>query len=323
MNRIAAWTLVALVLVTPVAGARMVLAPRELALDVGAVGTFEIELFNGASGPVRFAVELHAPGLQTTTDRASVTIPARASATIVATVRADEASPAERTVSVTLYEGNDPSPVETQHVAVRVGRDVAGTLALAAGALSMLSVGALIGFASWRRWDLLAAALYTRLRREAIDAHPSRAKILDAVRASPGLALADAQRATGLANGPFEHHLRKLVDARRVVIVAEGRSRFLRLPDAPPSAAPGTTTGAIEALIRDKGAMRSTQIARELGLSRQALHYHLRKLSAEGRVDVRLARGRVVVGAKSGLAVGRGAQLTDDGSRSPTPRPPP
>ncbi|HET6405831.1 MAG TPA: hypothetical protein VFH78_14405, partial [Candidatus Thermoplasmatota archaeon] len=207
----------ALVLLLPVVEARMILSPNVLTVEAGGSAQFHVQLLNQGRQPLSFRVELDGDGLLTQVDRSSATIRAGDFVTLTVTVRALPWASGERVVRVVLYENDEAAPVETQEVRVQVVGG--GPTALLAGGAAGAALGAGIGFALWRRWHLVALALYSRLRREHLERHPSRARLVEVVRASPGISLADAQRACGLPNGPFEHHLRKLVEAGRVVMV--------------------------------------------------------------------------------------------------------
>lgn len=302
MRRAAWWGVAfALLLVVPLADARMVVSPKELVIAPGDLGTFSIELFNTESAPVRFAVELRAAGLNASVEPPAAIIPAGSSAVLEGRVSSVAATARNVTVDVVLYERNSPDPVEVQQIVVRVVTTESPVVAdapplrLLGGLAAGAGVGALVAFALSRKWHLIAAAMYTRLRREALGEHPSRARMLEIVRDSPGIMLSDLQARSGLANGPFEHHVKKLVEGRRLVVLEEGRSRFVRLPGFAPVLQPGTTAGAIEAFVREHGQVGAAELARALELSRQVVHYHVHQLSKEGRIAARLVRGRVVL----------------------------
>lgn len=283
----------ALLLMAPVASARMTITPRALDVDAGGEAEFRVNLLNVARQPITFAIQTEDPGLWVTLDRSAATIAPGAEVTLLATVRAPPWAAGEKTVRVILYENGEPEPVETQTVRVQVIPSIAS--AAVVGAAAGLAVGGAVAFVLWRRWHFVAVALYSRIRREQIERHPSRARLVELVRASPGVSLADAQRASGLANGPFEHHLHKLVQSGRIVVVEHGRARLLRLAESGPLALPPGPAASVAELVRARGDVRAAEVARELGLSRQALHYHIRALSREGVIAARIEGGRLVL----------------------------
>lgn len=290
--------LVLVVVLPATAHARMVVKPMAFDMDANTAVRFRIELYNLGKGPEVYAIDPEAEGLLVSLDREETTIPPGGMDTLYATVRAPPWSAGNHTVRLPLFEG-DEGPIETQEVQVRVrpwnGWDPEavrmGFVALGVGGLG----GLLGGLVAWRRWHFVAFALYARVRRENVERHPSRARLVAIARARPGVTLAEAQREAGLANGPFEHHLAKLVRSGRLVVEERGRARLLRLAEdrAPPSAP--DASGAVAAFVRERGPVRAAVVARELAMSRQALHYHVRKLAEEGVLDARVERGRLVL----------------------------
>lgn len=285
--------LLLLVLLAPLAQARMTIEPSSIEVEAGGSAEFSVHLLNVANRPLTFAIETDDPGLWVTLDRTGATIDPGAEVALVATVRAPPWAYGERVVRIVLYEDGDADPVETQEVRVRVTSSVAASAAT--GAIAGMGAGALAGLVAWRRWHFVAFALYSRIAREHLERHPSRARLVDIVRRSPGVSLADAQRASGLANGPFEHHLGKLVASGRVVVIEHGRARLLRLAESGPLALAPGTAASVAGLVRSRGQVRAADVARELGLSRQALHYHVRQLAEQGIIDARIERGRLVL----------------------------
>lgn len=282
---------VLLVFLVPTAAARMTITPQPLEVRAGESAEFRIDLLNVANRVVSFEIETSDPGLAVTLDRSRATLHTGEDVTFTATVRAPPWAAGEKVVRVRLMENGEE--IETQEVHVRVTGSVAA--AATTGAIAGLSVGAVLAFVAWRRWHLVAAALYSRIARENLEHHPSRARIVEIVRASPGVSLADAQRASGLANGPFEHHLGKLVASGRIVVVEHGRARLLRLAESGPLQLPAGVAATVADLVRARGEVKAADVAKELGISRQALHYHIRQLSKEGAIVARLSGGRLVL----------------------------
>lgn len=164
------------------------------------------------------------------------------------------------------------------------------------GALASVAVGAAIALVVWRRWPGLGlVALYARLAARRALEHPRRARMLDTLRASPGMTLAQLQRATGLSNGVARHHVALLQAAGAIRVVRDGSRRRLWPTEAPRvEGAPELGERVLDALAA-RGPMRAGELAAELGVSRQALHYHLKKLERAGRVVARRDAAGVVV----------------------------
>ncbi|HEX2022213.1 MAG TPA: winged helix-turn-helix transcriptional regulator [Candidatus Thermoplasmatota archaeon] len=162
--------------------------------------------------------------------------------------------------------------------------------ALAAAGVGAGAVGVVVAN---RRWGLAFAALYARLRPSRVMEHETRRAVLAAVRAEPGITMSDLQRRLGLANGRMRHHLAKLASARVVSITRDGnRRRLWPVEERAPQA--GSLPERALARLR-AGRVPMRQLARDLNVSPQALHYHLKRLHAEGAVVARLESGRLVV----------------------------
>ena len=168
-------------------------------------------------------------------------------------------------------------------------------------ALGLAAAGglALAGAWAWRRWHLGLFALYARLLPARVLEHPTRRAILDLVTREPGLRLADVQRRLGLANGALRHHVDRLEAAGHLRSVADGPHRRLH----PPAAGrleplPGLAERALR-LLEERGPLSASALAAALGVSRQALHYHVKKLAAEGRLSTARAGHELVLSLPS------------------------
>jgi DNA-binding transcriptional ArsR family regulator len=284
-------------LAIPLAQARMDVKPSELTLGAGYYTDLRIDLANNGAGPFAWSIDAAGDGLLVSLDTSSGVMAPHTSIVIAATVRAPPWLTGDRVVHITLRE--EGHVVDDQEVLVHVtpvgGLPPGVVRAMAGAAIGGVVGGSLAGLVAWRRWHLVGLALYTRLQRETIEKHPTRALLVDIVRRTPGISFADAQRESGLANGPFEHHVGKLRRAGRVLVVEQGRSRRLRLPESGPIDLASGTSATVAAFVRQRGKVRAADAARELALSRQALHYHVRKLASDGIIDARIERGRLVL----------------------------
>lgn len=141
-----------------------------------------------------------------------------------------------------------------------------------------------------RHWWPLLLPLYTRLRPSAILDHPVRRRIADLVQQNPGVTFGELARLAGIAPGQLTHHARMLERAGVVFSSPDGQTRRFfhvgtgRLASVPP------LSQRVMDLLRERP-RRSSELARELGVSRQALHYHVKHLVAEGKLVAR-ADGR-------------------------------
>ena len=113
--------------------------------------------------------------------------------------------------------------------------------------------------------------------------HPRRAGIVALVRAQPGLTLADLRRRMGMSNGVARHHVALLEAAGLVRTVPDGTLRRLWPVGEPARAVPPLRERVAET-VQTRGRVSSADLAHQLGVSRQALHYHVKRLVGDGRI---------------------------------------
>lgn len=146
-----------------------------------------------------------------------------------------------------------------------------------------VGVGALGLVLAWRRWPALGLlALYARFRADRALEHPRRAALVALLRSEPGLTLADVQRRMGMSNGVARHHVDLLEAAGIVRTVPDGTLRRLWPVGEPARAVPPLRERVTDAL--GAGPMRSADLAQRLGVSKQALHYHVKRLLDEHKI---------------------------------------
>lgn len=153
-----------------------------------------------------------------------------------------------------------------------------------------LAVGAVGAVAIDRRWPGALVPLYARIFGRRILDHPVRGRMLAEVRAAPGLTVADLQRRLDLANGAVAHHLGTLERTRHVVSLRDGAQRRVYPIEDVKGARPSLAARVAE-LLAARGPMQAAAVARDLGLSRQSLHYHLPALERTGAIRLE-KRGR-------------------------------
>jgi len=165
----------------------------------------------------------------------------------------------------------------------------ASTPALTVGGVTLLAILAA------PRFPALAVALYSRLTKQDALEHPRRRAILDLLRQQPGLPTGAVAVALHYGDGATRHHLDVL---RRV-----GAITRLDLADGPRWFVPGSVERAQmarEAVLAIEGAearvlrlvehapgIHAAQVARELGVTRPAVHLTLRRLANKGLVHAR------------------------------------
>lgn len=141
---------------------------------------------------------------------------------------------------------------------------------------------------------VILSLLYTRLRKDNILRHPTRARIYAILRDHQGLTVADLRRMMSLTGVVVRHHLRKLEGQGLVVLhVANGVKAWL------PTDAAQDPRARIGLLLRDPtrhrlartlaergSAWTQREIATQLGLSQRLVSYHLGHLERDGLVTV-------------------------------------
>lgn len=147
-------------------------------------------------------------------------------------------------------------------------------------------VGALaLGFAFVRRrWPFAFAALYAKLRPSKVLQHDARRRLVDIVRAEPGVPLGELQRRLDLANGEIAHHLHVLERSRVLVSSRDGQlRRIYPIEMGRPPRVDDLGERALALLAAQPRTLSA--LARDLGTSRQAVYYHVKKLVASGRIE--------------------------------------
>lgn len=132
-------------------------------------------------------------------------------------------------------------------------------------------------------------AYFSRIERPRVLDHERRARILEIVQAEPGIHSEDLRRRTGLAQGTLQHHVRKLVETGVLVRRRAGRYTCYHAPGAAgvrglETEAVGRSAAArrILAALEDDPSLSGAALAQRLGMSRQSVHYHLKRLRASG-----------------------------------------
>lgn len=164
------------------------------------------------------------------------------------------------------------------------GGAAASLAPLFAAAAAGVGVSALGVAAARRKWPLAFAALYAKLRPSKVLEHEARRRMTDLARAEPGISVGELQRRLGLANGEIAHHLHVLERARILKSARDGQMRrvypieYGRAPTVPELGERAL------AALRERPRTLSA-LATDLGVSRQALHYHIKKLVEQRLVE--------------------------------------
>jgi len=149
---------------------------------------------------------------------------------------------------------------------------------------------------SRHKWLPLLAALYTRLRPSRILDHPLRRAIVDLVQKEPGISFSEIARRLDIAPGQLTHHARMLEKAGIVFSSPHGQTRrFFHVGHGRLETVAPLAERALLAL-RERP-MRASDLAKALGVSRQALHYHVKQLVADGKLVALSEGGETVLSA--------------------------
>jgi DNA-binding transcriptional ArsR family regulator len=139
------------------------------------------------------------------------------------------------------------------------------------------------------------ARLFSRFgRKDVLESEP-RERIHDLLVAGPGATVSDLAAATGLSRGAVAHHCRMLERHGLLTSRLDGASLRLfvaggpRLPDEAP---PPTPAGRrVLDLLREKGPLTQAEVAAHLGVTPQAVSYHLLRLRRDARVEAQREDG--------------------------------
>ena len=166
---------------------------------------------------------------------------------------------------------------------------------LALGAGAAVAAGGTALALTRRRWMLGIALLYTRLAPSRMAEQPRRARILEHLRETPGASLSELRRALGLANGALMHHVDLLERSGLVVSAMHGKERRVFLVGTPRTLVPeAPLPERIVDALATRGRTTQGELAAALGVSRQALHYHVKRLALDGKIVARV-EGRELV----------------------------
>lgn len=125
---------------------------------------------------------------------------------------------------------------------------------------------------------------HTLLSKEELLDHEARQEIVELVRTRPGLHLREVSREIG-GYGRTVYHLQCLEAAGILKSERDGRyRRFYPLGLVDPEAAEISTRDQVLAVVRDRPGTYAAAVARELGVSRQVVYYHVKALVDAGLI---------------------------------------
>lgn len=146
-----------------------------------------------------------------------------------------------------------------------------------------------------RYWGLrlLVLPLYTRLSRSELLSHELREALLAEIRGEPGLHLRALVRSVDGSYSTVVYHLRRLETGGLVRSERDGlKRRFHPVGVEATDAAHTSTRRQILEAIRAAPGIHQGKVARELGISRQLVSYHVQNLEAGGEIRIDGENGR-------------------------------
>lgn len=222
------------------------------------------------------------------------------------TIRSDTISPP---AARALWDGsairadapNEADLLMQSTVAFRLdgeGASLLGSLQAPAAWIGVSTTGGflLVGLAALGteigRYRLLKAltvlGLFSRFDRDEVLDHERRDRLYQYIKANPGPSFSDLKRELVIGNGTLIHHLRILETQEFVKVVRDGfRTRFyVRGPRVQPETYLTRTQKALLDAIQANPGLTQKELAQFLGLPRESVFYHARKLEAAGKLKV-------------------------------------
>lgn len=117
----------------------------------------------------------------------------------------------------------------------------------------------------------------------------NRGRIFEHVKHHPGCSFSELKAGLRLHNGSLAYHLAILERLGLIKSLKDGWARRYSVQgaknDLPLARLLGSTEGRVLKVLASKGPLIGTEVARELGISRQRAHYNLRRLLKRGLVE--------------------------------------
>ncbi len=170
--------------------------------------------------------------------------------------------------------------------------------------LTTTAVGSWWGHALLRRLGWLGSlgggvAGFSRIQDADLLQHPARAEVFRAIQENPGIHASALGRLVGIGWGTVTHHLQKLEKARLVtkrkvtgqVCYFENGGVVERGDMAAASAVKSETAAVIVDFVDNNPMTTQKSVAQSLGISPALVSFHVKRLRANGVVDV-LRQGR-------------------------------
>ena len=134
------------------------------------------------------------------------------------------------------------------------------------------------------------APLYSRIERDKVLENPTRENIYRLIANNPGMDLLSIKLSLALSNGVVAHHIHTLEREKYLRSIRDGRFRRFYVCGTRVDAL-SSTERRIMNTLETNPFINQTQIATKLGVSRQSLNYHVKKLVTKGVIETE-KRGR-------------------------------
>ncbi|MCD6461343.1 MAG: winged helix-turn-helix transcriptional regulator [Thermoplasmata archaeon] len=135
-------------------------------------------------------------------------------------------------------------------------------------------------------WSSFPAFLpgYSRLTDEDVLENPTRRRILDYIYRNPGANFSAMMSSLEMKNGVLSHHLRILERRGYILSKKDGAFRRYYLFSQSP---PPTLEEKILHILSSRPGINQSDLAKEVGVSRQVINYHIKRMTESGRVLVK------------------------------------
>lgn len=135
---------------------------------------------------------------------------------------------------------------------------------------------------------LIGIPLFSRFEKDQVLEHGTREQLYHFIKENPGPSFSDLRRELDVSNGTLVHHLRILEHQEFVKPVRDGfRTRFyVRGPRVIPQTYLTRTQQTVLEAIQSNPGLTQKQLSQVLGLPRESVFYHARKLETAGKLRI-------------------------------------
>jgi predicted transcriptional regulator len=179
------------------------------------------------------------------------------------------------------------APPPTKANSPDLGAVAAGALATGALTLAALALFEPTRYLLLKR--IVAVPGFTRFAKDEVLEHDRRGELYQYIKNNPGSSFSDLRRVTEMANGTLVHHLRILEHQEYVKPVRDGfRTRFyVRGPKITPQPYLTRTQQDLLDFISSNPGITQKELAALVGLPRESVSYHAKRLASQGQLEVR------------------------------------